>query len=242
MKTFFRIFFLCLVFSLGWLGNISIWAVDEFGFDATHRGLITVKEKYQIFPERRMGNGLYRNQKLLFSSPDQMILDVAEIQNQNSLVYLYEGVEGNLEIGAYGTEESVTPSLQRVDDEFYEVMVPRNQLRRIFRITEKQQLVKIFDHVRSARGVTPSHKLVAFYHITDVKEQATDTGDKQTIYTFRLHILNRSNSLVKSLPFTVNNTIARIQLSWLNERTLQVRYSDGTTQNIELPQYLPNFF
>ena len=53
-------------------------AVDIFPRDHEHKGIIDIGP-YQIYPENRMGNGIYYEKKLLDSHPQRVILNLSLI-------------------------------------------------------------------------------------------------------------------------------------------------------------------
>jgi hypothetical protein len=97
----------------------GIWAVENYLRDPTHRGVIDLSP-YQIFPENRMGNGIYLENKLLDSHSQRVILKIVNIKDTDNHVYLYSGLNGvpGLDIVKNDTGEDVR--FWKVDPEFYQ--------------------------------------------------------------------------------------------------------------------------
>ncbi|MDP6888200.1 MAG: hypothetical protein QGG68_08555, partial [SAR324 cluster bacterium] len=61
----------------------GVSAVDIFPRDLEHKGIIDIGP-YQIYPENRMGNGIYYEKKLLDSHPQRVILNITSIKDTKS--------------------------------------------------------------------------------------------------------------------------------------------------------------
>ncbi|MBF0277901.1 MAG: hypothetical protein HQM13_08925 [SAR324 cluster bacterium] len=248
--NWFNFSFLCFIF----IFPIKVTAVDTFPLDQDHRGLINLLENnntgsqyckycsgtYQIFPENRMGNGLYFQKKLLVTFPNRVILDLYEIPDAESLVYLYEEDDQNLAIGLHDFSGEDRSKIKRVDDEFYEVWAFSIGIRSIFRIYQNR-LERVASHLRTVTGVTPSRSHVAYYHIAK-SEIIEEDGKEVRIYEFSIHILKRSAALPRRLNVKVQDKRSILKLSWVNENTLRYQLSDGTFRDIDAAALLPDYF
>ena len=215
-----------------------VQALESFPQDENHRGIIEVSD-YQIYPEGRLGNAVYELNKLMFSFPDRVILDIMNIPASTSVVYLYEDTENNKALGLFDKSSDHPAKIKRVDEEFYEVWTPSRNMRKIFRIFQ-DQLVGVFFQVKSARGVTPARDHIAFYHITDVKTPEND-GTETQVFVFKVHLLKRNASKVRTLPVQVENTSPTLKLTWVEETTLRYTLENGTSNDIRIKDYLPGF-
>ena len=54
-------------------------SVEIFSRDTDHRGVIEFAP-FQIFPENRVGNGIYLEKKLLDSHPQRVVLNILNIR------------------------------------------------------------------------------------------------------------------------------------------------------------------
>ena len=241
---------LCLSLHFPW----TVVAVEIFSRDQEHRGVVKLAEtqgtntrycqycrgEYQIFPEKRLGNALYFQNKLLVTFPNQQILDLFEIPDAQALVYLYADSQQKLAIGLYDFSEKKEAKIKSVDGEFYEVWVFALGIRTIFRIYQNR-LERVASHLRSATGVTPAHSHVAFYHIAK-SEIVEQDGKKLRVYEFKIHILKRSEAQPRGLSLKVQDTRSILKLSWLSEDTLRYELADGSQHDINLANLLPDYF
>ena len=65
--------------------------VEIFSRDLNHKGVIEFAP-YQIYPENRVGNGIYLGKKLLDSHPQRVIINIVNIKNTDNHVYLYRSL------------------------------------------------------------------------------------------------------------------------------------------------------
>lgn len=235
MKFWSRVSFLLVFSTFAW----NTFAIEIFFMDEEHSGVVQSGD-YQIFPEKRRGNALYRENQLLVSFPNRQILEVMQVPDAKSIVYLYADFEDELAMGIYDLSQQERARIKRVDDEFYEVWVPALGVRKIFRIY-KNRLESVASRLRTATGVTPSNSHVAYYHILSSEIIQVD-GVDQRAYDFRIHILNRDADKGKILSQTVYDTRPVLSLSWVDGRTLRYQLSDGTTQDIDVAAQLPGYF
>ncbi len=232
----------------------SIFAVEIFPLDQEHHGVINLLEKnntntnyckycsgtYQIFPEKRMGNALYLQSKLLVSFANRQILDLSEIRDAKSLVYLYADEEQKLAIGLYDFSAEQQTKIKRVDDEFYQVWNAPIYVRAIFRIYQNR-LKRVDANLRTVTGVTPSRAHVAYYHITK-SELVTENEKVVRVFDFRLHVLKRSAAKPRRLDINVRDTQPILKLSWITPQTLRYYLADGTSQDVDAASLLPDYF
>ncbi|MGK5091701.1 hypothetical protein WDW89_06745 [Deltaproteobacteria bacterium TL4] len=205
--------------------------------DDKHRGVVWL-DKYQIYPENRLGNTLYSDKKLLVSDPNQMILEIMDISGLEGLVYLYANQETQMGIGLYDATATQRVEIKRVDDEFYEIRDRNTGTQKIFRIYQGK-LQSIFARSRTATQVTPAKRHVAFYHINSSKTVTNAEGIDQRIYSFRIHVLKRTESEPYTLPDTVDDTLPYLKLSWVNVNTLRYILSNGEAHDLILNDRMP---
>ena len=58
----------------------GVKAVKTFSRDSEHRGILDIAP-YQIYPENRIGNGIYLDKKLLDTHPQRVIINITSIKN-----------------------------------------------------------------------------------------------------------------------------------------------------------------
>ena len=109
----------------------GIWAVESYLRDSTHRGVIDLSP-YQIFPENRIGNGIYLEKKLLDSHSQRVILKIVNIKSTESHVYLFRDQNGVLGLNIVKAEPDRDARFWQIDPEFYQYSNNITGLKRIF--------------------------------------------------------------------------------------------------------------
>ena len=220
-------------------------SVEIFSRDTEHRGVIEFAP-YQIYPENRIGNGIYLEKKLLDSHPQRVILNIVNIKDTDNHVYIYRGFDGvlGLDIVKNNTREDVR--FWQVDPEFYQYSNRTSGTRRVFRIFE-DKIIPLLPNLRTGSGVTTSKTHAAFYHISNSKNVTgiNQNGQKTTkrVYTFRLHVIKRDlEDLVSLYDLPIKDANYLLKLNWKNEHSLIYKLSNGKKYTIDLRKYAPSLF
>ena len=213
--------------------------------DENHRGLVQNGE-FSYYPENRLGNGLYREGKLLASESGRLIVDALEIRDTNSVVYLYSDPSNELHLGLVNDEGDGIGRLKSVDAEFYEYTNNDIGYQRIFRLLNGS-IVPVLEKIRTGTGVTLSDTHAVFYHIikSGSTKVTTETGEEFETwsFTFRLHLTKRGQKGVVTLfGMDVQDQMASLKLFWKDEHTLGVRKSTGMQMLFDLKNYAPKMF
>lgn len=216
-----------------------VWGAETHPHNANSGGVKHL-DPYQIYPKGRLGNALYKNRHLLFSFPDRKILDAQQISEQDILVYLYEDPLQNSLLGVHDETGANSIEIKHVDNEFYELWIPNLGVRKIYRI-KNNTIIGIYNKVRTATGVAPGKDFAAFYHIYAAGPKEVD-GVTDRYYTFRIHILHRESDQIETLPLLVDDKLPSLRLVWSDDQTLSYRLADRTVHNIDVTQYLPQYF
>ncbi|MBF0238789.1 MAG: hypothetical protein HQM12_13870 [SAR324 cluster bacterium] len=223
------------------LFSSGILAQEVFDLDEQHRGVI-YQGNYQIYPENRMGNGLYQDMQMVVTDPQQIVLEFDEFAENRTLVYLYKDVQGRLNLGLHDMSQDQKTSIKRVDNQFYEIRDSAIGQRKIFRIFDGK-LYSVLGKVRTATSVTPSANLIAFYHITSSENLQLEDGSTKQVFNFRIHIVKRNELEVHSIyNLPIQDASPRIDLDWVNDKTLSYTLSNGERHEILLDQMLPGLF
>ena len=238
------LFFVCsgllLIFSPNGIG-----AVESFLRDSTHRGVIDLSP-YQIFPENRMGNGIYLEKKLLDSHSQRVILKIVNIKSTKSHVYLFRDQYGVLGLNIVKAESDKDARFWKIVPEFYQYSNNITGLKRIFRIFNNN-IQPILPNLRTGAGVTTSATHAIFYHITDSKDviHLNTSGEeiKTRLYTFRLHVINRKLDDSKHIKnLLIQDINYRLKLVWEDESSVSYKLSNGKKRTVDLLKYVPELF
>ena len=220
-------------------------SVESFPRDDTHRGVIEIPP-YQIYPENRIGNGVYLEKELLDSHPERMITTIVNINNTKSYVYLYMNNSGNFGLDIIKNKNEGEARLWKVDKDFYQYSNRTTGLQRIFRIF-KNKIKPILPNVRTGRGISSSESHIVFYHIINSEEISVlnENGQpiNQRVYTFRLHVVNRNIEKIGSIfNLIIKDTNYNLKLFWENEFSVSYKLNSGKKQIVDLRKYVPNLF
>ena len=129
-------------------------AVEIFLRDPDHRGVIEFTP-FQIYPENRVGNGIYLEKELLDSHPQRVILNIVNIKDTDNHVYLYKGSNGVLGLDIVKNDTGEDVRFWQVDPEFYQYSNRTSGTRRVFRIFENK-IIPLLPNLRTGTGVALS--------------------------------------------------------------------------------------
>jgi len=236
-------FFTLLVF-LFWGGQSTFsHAVEIQPQDNQHSGMVT-DGNFIIYPQNRLGNGLYRDNNLLVSKTDQMIIGSQPVKGTESAVYLFQGRDQELGLGLVNGENEGMGRLKKVGKEFYEFSNYEIGYQRIFRILQGR-IVPVLENLRTATGVTLSETHAVFYHITESSSSsnAEDNAKPKWNYRFRLHLVRLGEPQVVTLyQLPLEDQNAKLRISWKNEHELIHRKRDGSEETLNLQKISPGMF
>ena len=222
-----------------------IISLETFPRDNEHRGIVQINS-YQIYPENRIGNGIYINKTLLDSHPERMITSITDIKGTKSSVYLYNNLKGDQGLGIIKNKFDGDARFWKVEGEFYQYSNRSSGLQRIFRIFNNK-INPLLPNVRTGRGITISQNHAVFYHIINSQEISlpNENGQeiKQRSYTFRLHVVNRNLEKIGSIfSLLIKDTNYNLKLSWVNQSSVSYKTSNGKNNIVDLREYVPNLF
>ena len=223
----------------------GVKAVETFSRDSEHRGIVDIAP-YQIYPENRIGNGIYLDKKLLDSHPQRVILNITSIKNIKSYVYLFRAQNGVLGLDIVKNEADGDARFWKVDPEFYQYTNSSFGIQRVFRIYQ-EKIVPLLTNIRTGSGVVTSANHAILYHITDSKDitRTTSSGQEitQRVYNFRLHLINRNFKKIQSLfNLQVQDVSYRLKLKWVNEYSVSYKLSNGKEETVDLRKHAPTLF
>jgi hypothetical protein len=239
-----KIFFVFTGLVLLFLPQV-VKAVKTFSRDSEHRGILDLRP-YQIYPENRIGNGIYLDKKLLDTHPQRAILNITSIKNTESYVYLFRDQNGVFGLGIVKNEADGDARFWKVDPEFYQYTNSSFGIQRVFRIYQ-EKIVPLLTNIRTGSGVVTSANHAILYHITDSKDitRTTSSGQEitQRVYNFRLHLINRNFKKIQSLfNLQVQDVSYRLKLKWVNEYSVSYKLSNGKEETVDLRKHAPTLF
>ena len=245
MNKFKKIFlFFPIVVTILTSENHAI-AVEIFSRDTDHRGVIEFAP-YQIYPENRIGNGIYLEKKLLDSHPQRIIINIVKIKDTDNHVYIYRGFNGVLGLDIIKNNTGEDVRFWQVDPEFYQYSNRTSGTRRVFRIFD-DKIIPLLPNLRTGTGVAASQTHAVFYHIsnsknvTSINQNGQETSNR--VYTFRLHVIKRNlEDAVSLYGLPIQDANYLLKLVWENEHSVSYKLTNGKKHIIDLRKYAPTLF
>jgi hypothetical protein len=205
--------------------------------DQEHKGILAVGP-YQIFPENRLGNGVYLKNNLLVSSPKSTIVHILPLPQVGRFVYLAVFEDGQSEVGVRLGAGDPPPRLKKMADGIYFVVVVVQGVvyKKVYRVVQDNTIVDVLPRSKTADGMAPGNTGLLFYHVSGAE---TSEQDGKTIYQFsmRLHILMYEEERLRNLDYPVLNTLPRLKLSWKNDTSIQYTLADGRVEVLSTAQF-----
>ena len=225
------------------LQGTSLHALEIQPRDEKHLGVVSEGD-FIIYPQNRLGNGLYRDNILLVSQIDQSVIGSQPIKDTKSVVYLYQDQNDEFGLGLINGENEGIGRLKKVGAEFYEFSNYEIGYQRIFRILQGR-LISVLENLRTASGVTLSETHAVFYHITESSSsQKMDEAEKpKWNYRFRLHLTRLGTPQVVTLyKVPLEDENVKLKLSWKDDFKLVHRKKNGSEDTYNLKKISPSMF
>lgn len=205
--------------------------------DPEHKGILAVGP-YQIFPENRLGNGVYLNNRLLVSSPKSTIVHILPLPSVGRFVYLAVSEDGQSEVGVQLGAEDPPARLRKLADGIYFIVVVVEGVvyKKVYRVVQDNRIVDVLPRSKTADGMAPGNSGLLFYHVSGAE---TSEQDGKTLYQFsmRLHILMYEEERLRNLDYPVLNTLPRLKLSWKDDASIQYTLADGRVEVLSTAQF-----
>ncbi|MBU2512087.1 hypothetical protein KJ966_12170 [bacterium] len=190
-------------------------------------GIKELKNGFQVFPEGKLGNTLYKDKNKLISRDDLVLHDIVEAP------------EGHI---YYGTNELNEPVLGFVGNTkvqfvpleggFYQLQT-ESGLKRIFRLNPQNEIQNVLPNSNTASGlVYNGENKAAFFHITKGETIETEDEGPKFQYTFRIHVVKDGDDKIIHLPETVSDFKSKLKLIWIDRNTLQYTLSNNQKETI----------
>ncbi len=239
MKHLLTLFLTALGLSLSFSSALAV----EF-FPRSTDTAILQQDAFQIYPPNQPGNGLYFEEQWLASDPRRIILSAQLIYGlEGKFVYLYRENSGALRLDVAEAENANTLRLQPIDDRYYEVLETDSRTLKLFRLF-RGEIQPLLGRSRTATGLVASDTHAVFYNIIKSEMvEPSDGTDPYRTYTFRLHVVRHDTEGYRSIrDLEITDVLARLDLSWADEKTVRYTLRQGGEQSVDLSRYLPNLF
>ena len=211
------------------LASTGIFA-QALKVDKDHKGVIDLPTGYQIFPENRIGNGLYgANNKLLYQLPDRTI--VAAFDYADHLLLINKNQQDQKEITYQNPNAK---EFQFIAPTYFQFALEGDK--HLVRYQEQEsKLEKIDIPYLSAAGFVHNQKdTLAFYRVVSYDPENYDEGKEYSTFVFRVSLLKDNSNVIIKIPKSFESKSSRVSLQWLDNKNLIFSLREGK-QNIPIP-------
>jgi hypothetical protein len=223
---------LLLIACMGWAAA----AAEQFPSGPNHRGVAPF-EPYLVFPENRPGNGVYLDNRLVFESRDQIVVDVLALPAEGRFAYYALDAQGTGALGVSLKPNDAKPRIDEVTPGFYQVVLVMDGVvyKKLYRIIE-HNILDLLPSSKTADGPTAGPVGVLFYHVaTAIRE--TEDGQTKRGFGLKLHLALFDDDRTRHLDYLITNALPELKITWLDESRVEVGLADGRTQILSLSQF-----
>jgi hypothetical protein len=220
------------------LGAAPAAAVQEFPSNPTHRGVITV-DVYQIFPENRPGNGVYFQNKLLLTLPNETVRHVLPLPKAGRFSYLAVDAQGKARIGVFLQPQDKQVRLTDVGNGFFHAIVTIDGVvyKKLFRVLEGRTVADLLPASKTAEGPAAGERGVVFYHVSAAVEPDPNAGNIEKQFGMQVHLALYDEEQVRHYEFQIFSTLPQLTLAWSDAEHLTYKLEDGRSEVLSLSQF-----
>ncbi|MBT7892083.1 MAG: hypothetical protein HN580_23910 [Deltaproteobacteria bacterium] len=186
-------------------------------------GIVKLNDRFQIFPDSKLGNTIYLNNKKLVSRGDLTLIDIVAAPEG----YVYHGLDenGNSVLGYTGDQDA---KFIQLPGGLYQLILSSIRKKKIYWINGKRQIEDLLPRRNTGTGLVYNNvDKAAFYHIAKGETIETEDGKERYQYTFRLHVVNTQTYKVMHLPISIKDFSLKLRLEWMDEDTIKYTLSNG---------------
>ena len=222
---------LILMTGWGWAG-----AAEQFPSSPNHRGIVSF-DSYIVFPESRVGNGVYREDRLIFSAPGTAILDVLPLPVDERFVYYGQDSEGTESLGAFISGGDTKPRIRQITRGVFHLSVSLQGVvyKKLYRVFEGK-LLDLLPNSKTADGAVAGEAGVLFYHVASTIRE-DEEGKPKSAFGLRLHMSLFEEERTRHLGYLLVNGLPSMKMSWLDESKIEIALADGRTQILSISQF-----
>lgn len=216
--------FVLFVFSTFLLNYVVIPSV--IAIESQNSSIVKLNDRFQIFPDNKLGNTIYLNKKKLVTRDDLALIDIVEAPKG----YIYHGLDesGNSVLGYTGDPDA---KFIQQPAGLYHLILANNGKKKIYWINDKHRIEDLLPRRNTATGLTYNNvDKTVFYHIAKGETIETEEGRERYQYTFRLHVVNTQTYKVMHLPVTIKDFSLKLRLEWMDEDTIKYTLSNGKVE------------
>lgn len=215
----------------GWAG-----AAEQFPSSPNHRGIVAF-DPYIVFPESRVGNGVYLEERLIFAAPGTAILDVLPLPVDGRFTYYAQDSEGTESLGAFISGGDTKPKVRKITRGVFHLSVSLQGVlyKKLYRVVEGK-LLDLLPNSKTADGAVAGETGVLFYHVASTILE-DEEGQPKSAFGLRLHLSLFEEERTRHLGYLLVNGLPSIKMSWLDESKIEIVLADGRTQILSISQF-----
>ncbi len=192
--------------------------------------------EFAIFPEGRIANALYEQNAILQQDESAVVWDALLLEEPETVLVLNADDTGQFRAQVLRDKEDKW-RLQDTGHGVFEVRDRFTGNRQLFR-EYQQRLQPLMPDYRSVRDPQSTATHTVFYHI---RESSRRRGGGRN-YTFQVHLLRHSDPEFLRLELYPEDTVALLQVAWVDDTRIRIRFSNGRSQTYDLRDYAPQLF
>lgn len=222
---------------LVWLMAAPLWASPEMSSDSDHKGIVSFGA-YQVFPENRVDNAVYLNNRMVLSLPGQSIRYLLPLIKEGRFAYLATSETGERELGIYLPPTDPSPRVKGVAPGIYHAVIVMDGVvyKKIYRVLQNSVIVDLLPASKTADGLAVSSNGVLFFHVASASSSKVN-GKRVSEFALRLHLVLFEEERLRHLDYPIINALPQLVLGWEDETTIKYTLSDGRTDTLSIAQF-----
>ena len=226
-RKIMRIKWVSLIIAFSLLFSVTALAQTDEKSQNSSNGIKEIGAGFQVFPEGKLGNTLYKEGKKIISRKDLILRAVTDAPE--GFVYYGTNEAGENILGYVGSNTTVFSALE---GGYYELSAESGK-RKLYRLMAGNKIQNLLPTSNTATGLVYNQvDKAAFYHITKGETVEAEDGKLRYQYTFRLHVVRNNEPGIIHLPETVSDFKPKLKLNWIDQNTLQLTLSNNQKETI----------
>lgn len=214
----------------------SAVAAEQFPSSPNHRGIAPF-EPYLVFPENRLGNGVYLDNQLVFESRERTVVDVLALPAEGRFAFFALNPQGQGALDVFVKGNDAKPRIQELTPGFFHVVMVLDGVvyKKMYRIIDNNVL-DLLPSSKTADGPVAGPEGVVFYHVaTAIRE--TEDGQSKRGFGLKLHLALFEDERTRHLDYLITNQLPELRISWLDSTRIEIGLADGRTEVLSLAQF-----
>lgn len=217
---------------------VAAGALEELPANQEHRGVVMV-DLYQIFPENRLDNAVYYDNRLVLSVANQTISHISPLPKEGRFVYLAKDAQGKSQVRVYVQHQDRQARVETIAPGHHFVVVVLDGVvyKKLYRVVEGNRLVDLLPQSKTADGAQAGEPGVVFYHVSTVVEREGVGDETYKEFGIRLHLSAFDSERLLDLDFPIFNALPELKIEWVGPNQIMYTLADGRQELISISQF-----